>query len=143
MSSTGDGCSRAGPTAADGETRSLHTGSARIRWPSISRRALECPYQVTASSAACTGASGGASGTASRGTPEDRRVSMSLTRLPPASGSTVLLGSELWKRPFRYRGEPAAYGRMSAGVAPIEPGTPRAARATHSKPAPARADEAV
>ena len=40
---------RLGPTQRDGDARSPHIGSVRMRAPSISMSVLECPSQVTRS----------------------------------------------------------------------------------------------
>ena len=39
---------RPGPMTSEGEQRSLHTGSVRTRYPSISSSAVEWPNQLTA-----------------------------------------------------------------------------------------------
>src|SRR4051794_24025647 len=46
-SAIGAAYQRRGPTHVNGEARSLHTGSVRTRWPSISTRVAEWPIQVT------------------------------------------------------------------------------------------------
>jgi len=42
----GGGWNRFGPAMLEGEARLLHTGSVRIRFPSISISTVECPIQV-------------------------------------------------------------------------------------------------
>ncbi|MFD2835798.1 hypothetical protein ACFS3C_01740 [Azotobacter vinelandii] len=47
--STGTGWKRLGPANGNGEARIPHTGSVRIRWPSISSNTVEWPSQVARS----------------------------------------------------------------------------------------------
>ena len=125
---SGTGCVRRGPTVADGEQRSLHTGSVSTQWPPISSSVVAWPSQVTASSAACAGSSGRTSGTGRVGRPLPSRRAMSRAIEPVCS--TTVIGSRLANRPSRQGAVRTAGGSTVTVRAPSERRRLRAKPAT-------------
>src|ERR1700744_4726115 len=134
-SETGGGCIRAGPMTSEGEQRSLHTGSVRTRYPSISSSAVEWPNQLTAiwpAGASKALGSGVSNGISAEGLASSRPVMISHNNDRPCSGSILIDGgSRFTKTPSWKFGERSATPRMSDGWAPSAAGAPCSARSTH------------
>ena len=110
---------RPGPITCEGEQRSLHTGSVRTRYPSISSSAVEWPNQLTAiwpAGASKARSSGVSNGIAAGGRAAVRAATMS-HNMSRCSSRSMLKddGSMLTNTPSRKFGERCATPRMSDG----------------------------